>query len=99
MIDAPSFSPAIDNPLTASLDPTLVVALSCLLAITLIVFALLRGWQDWLELKRRELERQGASRHLDEDAAQMSMGAARIELADMKERIKKLEAIASGVEL
>ena len=28
-----------------------------------------------------------------------SMGAARIELADLKERIKKLEAIASGVDL
>ncbi len=28
-----------------------------------------------------------------------AVGAARIELADMKERIKKLEAIASGVEL
>ena len=28
-----------------------------------------------------------------------AMGAARIELADLRERIKKLEAIASGVDL
>lgn len=91
MFDTPSFTPA--------LDPTLTLAMAGLLATTMVVFALLRAWQDWLELKRRELDTMtGPSREGDE-TAQLSVGAARIELADMKERIKKLEAIASGVEL
>ncbi|MDJ0978631.1 MAG: hypothetical protein QNI87_08845 [Erythrobacter sp.] len=81
------------------MDPTLVVALTCLVAITLVVFALLRAWQDWLSLKRRELESHSAEKPAADDNSQISVGAARIELADMKERIKKLEAIASGVEL
>lgn len=103
MIDAPSFSPTLDTslggPLSGPLDPTLVVALTILVATTLVVFALLRAWQDWLELKRRELDSLTAGQSPGDDSAQMSVGAARIELADMKERIKKLEAIASGVEL
>jgi hypothetical protein len=49
------------------------------------------GWQGWLQLKMRELE-QGKG------AAPESM-TARIELADLKERIRKLEAIAAGVDL
>ncbi|MEO0590209.1 MAG: hypothetical protein AAFY81_05640 [Pseudomonadota bacterium] len=69
------------------------------MAVTLVVFAMLRGWQDWLELKRRELDNLTAPDRGSEDSAKLSVGAARIELADMKERIKKLEAIASGVEL
>jgi hypothetical protein len=96
MIDAPAFSPSA---LPSAFDPTLVVAVTCLVAVSLIVFALLRGWQDWLELKRRELDTLTAGQHGARDNAEIGVGAARIELADMKERIKKLEAIASGVEL
>ena len=103
MIDAPSFSPTLTGSLTSPLDPTLVVAMTALVGTTLIVFALLRAWQDWLELKRRELDTlradQGAGQRGGDESAQLSVGAARSELADMKERIKKLEAIASGVEL
>jgi hypothetical protein len=96
MIDAPSFSP---NSLPSVLDPTLVVALTCLLVTSVIVFALLRAWQDWLALKNRELDSLAAGVRPDRDNREVSVGSARIELADMKERIKKLEAIASGVEL
>lgn len=103
MIDANSFTPAFETAMTpsipAAMDPTLVVALTCLLATTLVVFALLRAWQDWLALKNRELENLATGPHGGRESAQLSVGAARIELADMKERIKKLEAIASGVEL
>lgn len=95
MIDTPSLSPTLVSPL----DPTLVVALTCLMGIGLVTFALLRAWQDWIELKRRELENGTSAYRKSDDAPQLSVGAARIELADMKERIKKLEAIASGVEL
>lgn len=82
------------------MDPTLVITAACLVGICVVAFALLRAWQGWLELKRQELER--ASHKLSPDPeieGGASAGAARIELADMKERIKKLEAIASGVEL
>jgi len=100
MINAPSFSqtstPVGDPTL---LDPTVIVAITCLVGITLVVFALLRGWQDWLELKRRELDNRVSDARSPHDSGDISIGSARIELADMKERIKKLEAIASGVEL
>jgi len=103
MMDANSFNPALEGTMTQGLptamDPTLVVALTCLVATTLVVFALLRAWQDWLALKNRELENLATGPHAEAETAQLSVGAARIELADMKERIKKLEAIASGVEL
>lgn len=92
MIDANAFTPP-------SMDPTVVIALTFLVATTLVVFALLRAWQDWLALKNRELESHGPVARADAEHPQLSIGAARIELADMKERIKKLEAIASGVEL
>ena len=52
----------------------------------------LKGWQGWLTLKFRELDAQRG----EPDAGS---GMARIEIADLKERIRKLEAIASGVEL
>ena len=82
------------------MEPTLVITAACLVGICVVAFALLRGWQGWLELKRQELDR---TSHTISSAPEIeggaSAGAARIELADMKERIKKLEAIASGVEL
>ncbi|MEM1195683.1 MAG: hypothetical protein AAGH57_06230 [Pseudomonadota bacterium] len=99
MIDAPSFSTPLNGALPAPTDPTLIVALTCLFGVTLVVFAMLRAWQDWLELKRRELDTQSSSASARDESPQLSVGTARIELADMKERIKKLEAIASGVEL
>jgi len=85
------------------MDPTLVVTAASLFAICIVALAGLRAWQDWLELKRQELERlqhsAGSRMHRSEIGGGAAVGAARIELADMKERIRKLEAIASGVEL
>lgn len=78
-------------------DPYLVIAGTCLVGICVVVFALLRAWQGWLELKRTELDR--LEHGAPEIEGNAGMGAARIEMADLKERIKKLEAIASGVEL
>ncbi|WP_226699198.1 hypothetical protein [Qipengyuania gaetbuli] len=76
-------------------EPTIVVAAASLIGLVIVAGALLRAWHDWMEYKRRELEREDGPRE-DEGSA---MGAARIELADLRERIKKLEAIASGVDL
>ena len=103
MMDANTSTPVLESTLTqtasSAIDPILVIALTCLVGITMVVFALLRAWQDWLARKNRELENQTTQAGDSEPNSQMSVGAARIELADMKERIKKLEAIASGVEL
>ena len=71
---------------------TMILAGFGLAAMGLAVFACLRGWQGWLDLKRMEL-----AGH----ARQETRGPAieRIEIADLKERIRKLEAIASCVDL
>ena len=85
------------------IEPTLMIAATCLVGLCIVAFALLRAWQGWLELKRSELERlerTGASnRQRGEIEGSVGIGSARIELADLKERIRKLEAIANGVEL
>ena len=52
-----------------------------------------RAWRGWLDLRRLELARRRGA-----DAAEDDVGL-RIELADVRERLKKLEAIANGVEL
>ena len=75
-------------------------AASALIGLLVIAATLLKGWQDWLAHKDRELElhraRSGLTREIEGGASE---GAARIEIADLKERIRKLEAIASGVDL
>jgi hypothetical protein len=74
-------------------DPYLyvILAISGITAITIVSLTALRGWQGWLELKKAELERPAG------DAAPST--SARIEVANLKERIRKLEAIAAGVDI
>lgn len=74
----------------------LIMATFALLALGLAGAFLLHGWQGWLALKNRELDLRGApSTHGMNDTAPT---AARIELADLKERIRRLEAIAAGID-
>ncbi len=76
------------------MNATLIIA-GTVLAVTLILAAAgLRAWRGWLELRRLEL----ASHTGAEAQAKPDVGV-RIELAAVRERLKKLEAIASGVEL
>jgi hypothetical protein len=77
------------------LNEELMIAATALVGLMVVAAALLRGWQGWLDLKNRELETRHPPLH-DRGSAE---GAARIEIADLKERIRKLEAIASGVDL
>lgn len=72
----------------------LVLAVAALAAIAIVAGTTLRGWQGWLTLKSRELDR-----HPPEIEGGVGNGMARIEIADLKERIRKLEAIAAGVDL
>ena len=50
------------------------------------------GWSGWLRLKTREIDARPAG-------AELPAVGQRIDLADLKERIRKLEAIAAGVDL
>jgi uncharacterized protein YecT (DUF1311 family) len=58
-------------------------------------FAGLKAWRGWLDLKRYQIaQEQEARRGAVEPAPTV-----RIEMADLKERLRKLEAIATGVDL
>ena len=73
---------------------TLIMAATLLAALAILAAAVLKGWQGWLALKHRELDCQPRER----DNA-VPPGFGRIELADLRERIRKVEAIAAGVDL
>ncbi len=78
-------------------DPIFLLTMSGagLLGLSVLAWTALTGWRGWLQLEQMKLERRGGY-----DAAPAGPSpAARIELADLKERIRKLEAIAAGVDL
>ncbi len=52
----------------------------------------LKAWNGWLEFKKMELTQTLSDRGLPPTGR-------RIELADLRERVRKLEAIAAGIEL
>ena len=52
----------------------------------------LKAWNGWLELKKMELAHVAGERGLPP-------ATGRIEMADLKERVRKLEAIAAGIDL
>ncbi len=78
-------------------DPTLYVTLAtaALAGLGMVTYATLAGWRGWLELKRNELARYGQA----DSGPALPSASSRIEIADLKERIRKLEAIAAGVDL
>ena len=61
-------------------------------ALAIASWAALKGWQGWLELKRFELTHGNADKALPP-------ATGRIEIADLRERVRKLEAIAAGIDL
>ena len=74
------------------MNTTLIIAATALAITLLLCVAATRAWRGWLDYKKLELaSRAGAG-------AEEDVGV-RIELAAVRERLKKLEAIASGVEL
>lgn len=79
-------------------DPNfyLIIATAALAGLGMVTAAGLAGWRGWLSLKRQELSLAHAGG--DTHPAATNAGA-RIEIADLKERIRKLEAIAAGVDL
>ena len=79
-------------------DPLMWTAVSgaSLAGIVVVSVAALKGWRDWIGLQRLSIEGRG---HGGEPTHGVPSSAARIELADLKERVRKLEAIAAGVDL
>ena len=75
-----------------------LIATAALLGLVVIAASALKGWQGWLELKARELDRVQPGESRPGHSAPGN-GVARIEIADLKERVRKLEAIAAGVDL
>ena len=69
-----------------------LIGASVLLAMGLASLAGLKGWQAWLDFKRLELASQTGDHGIPP-------ATGRIELADLKERVRKLEAIAAGIDL
>ena len=78
------------------MDMDTLIAGTLLVAMVIMAVAALTGWQGWLALKNRELELRSLPPQMENGSPE---GMARIEIADLKERIRKLEAIASGVDL
>lgn len=78
-------------------DPTFYVTMAsaALAGLGMLVFAGLTGWRGWLSLKEQELHVAGEM----QTGTSLPNASARIEIADLKERIRKLEAIAAGVDL
>ena len=69
-----------------------VLAASILAGLGAASWAGLRAWNGWLELKRFELTHEAGDRTLPP-------ASGRIEIADLRERVRKLEAIAAGIDI
>ena len=68
--------------------------------IGIIAYVGLRAWNGWLALKRAELELVSGQRSSGGgDGVATVSAATRIDVADLKERIRKLEAIAAGIDV
>ena len=74
-------------------DPGTLLALlaAAVVALAMLSLAALKGWDGWLQLRRLELSQ-------TQSKPAPTPAAARIELADLRERVRRLEAIANGVE-
>lgn len=68
----------------------LALSLTTVMGLTILSLIGLRAFRAWLDLKQMELS------HRSPNAPST---AQRIDVADLKERIRKLEAIASGVDM
>lgn len=67
-----------------------VLAAAALVGLAILARTALTAWNGWLDLQRSQLARPA-------DGTGHALGM--IDLSDIKERLRKLEAIAAGVEL
>ncbi len=76
-------------------ESLLILATISLLGLVIVSAAGLRAWHGWLELKRLEI----AALRSEAIPPSPTTATGRIELADLKERVRRLEAIAAGIDL
>ncbi len=76
-----------------SADPLVILSAASLIGLAVLCAVFAWSWKAWLDLRRHALDH-GRGGYGDVPAV-----ANRIDLADLRERIKKLEAIAAGVDL
>jgi len=69
-----------------------VLAASVLIGMAAASWAGLKAWNGWLEYKKMELTQVVSDRGL-------APATGRIEIADLRERVRKLEAIAAGIDI
>ena len=76
------------------MDPITIAVLSASIIVGLgaASLACLKAWNGWLDLKRLELTQAAGDRTLPP-------ASGRIEMADLRERVRKLEAIAAGIDI
>jgi hypothetical protein len=76
------------------MEPLTLVVLSASIIVGLAGVGLvaLKAWSGWLELKKMELTQIAGERGLPP-------ATGRIEIADLRERVRKLEAIAAGIDI
>ncbi len=74
---------------------SLAAAVGLVLVAAILCGTALAAWRGWLDLKRLEL----AKGRLPSEAEPEADTGVLIEVAAVKERLRRLEAIASGVEL
>jgi hypothetical protein len=73
----------------SDLGSLVTVVAAAVVALAMLSLAALKAWNDWLDVRRLEVT------HKKERPASPT---ARLELADLKDRVKRLEAIADGIE-
>lgn len=69
-----------------------IVSTASLTGLGVATYASLKGWAAYLDFRKLELASHG-------DALDLAPTAGRIEMADLRERVRKLEAIANGIDL
>lgn len=69
-----------------------IVGASTLAGLGVTSIAGLKGWSAYLDYKRLELASHS-------DTLDLAPAHGRIEMADLRERVRKLEAIANGIDL
>lgn len=90
--------------------PEVTLMLLALGVVAIICRAALAGWRDWIGLKKEQLcaslavrtaaaARPSGKSSDDAQHQRTASSSARIEMADLRERLRKLEAIAEGVDL
>lgn len=72
--------------------PTIILSLTAIVGVFIISWTTLTAWREWLALRRMAFTP-------GNDIGGNAAAGERIELAALKERVRQLEAIASGVDL